>query len=84
MIDNFNSEKLKKQFKQNTFNDKGAEKFYAMDFGSSRKVCVTCNNLEKDDTGYFSFSDYSKPPEFVPPPKKKKKTVVKKKSSKRG
>ncbi len=82
MIDNFDTDKMKKKLKQNTFNDKGAEMFYAMDFGSNRKVCVTCNNLEKDDTGYFSFSDYSKPPEFVPPPRKKK-TVRKKKSSKR-
>lgn len=88
MIDEFNLEKLKKQFKQKSFNDKFAEKFYAMDFGSNRKVCVTCNNLEKDDTGYFSFTDYTKPPEFVPPPRKKrtagkKKTTEKKKSSKR-
>jgi len=87
MIDEFNLEKLKKQFKQKSFNDKFADKFYALDFGSSRKVCITCNNLEKDNTGYFSFADYSKPPEFVPPRKKKstgkKKTAGKKKSSKR-
>ncbi len=84
MIDEFNLEKLKKQFRQKSFNDKFADKFSALDFGSSRKVCVSCNNLEKDNTGYFSFADYSKPPDFFsPPPKRKKKTTVKKKSSKR-
>ncbi|HWQ82454.1 MAG TPA: hypothetical protein VN514_09310 [Ignavibacteria bacterium] len=83
MIDEFNLEKLKKQFRQKSFNDKFADKFYALDFGSSRKVCVTCNNLEKDDTGYFSFADYSKPPDSFSPPPKRKKTKGRKKYSKR-